>query len=143
MGSEASGLRAEALMTQGLILYAMSSKNRREQMRLLLEARKLCLSTYGEFSSLMSRIYHNLGVDLEIFEKVDEAYECFRRTWLIDHRLWGLHHTNTKKSRQVLDEPGYQEVARRKGDPLTVEEDLGLHDLDFKSRLAFLDSLEI
>ena len=81
MGAEASGLRAEALMTQGLLLYAMTSKNRQKKRQLLLEARKLCISTYGEFSNLMSRIYHNLGVDFEMNNEsshLEKAHECFR-----------------------------------------------------------------
>ena len=41
----------------------------------------------------------------------------------------------------MLDEAEYQEIARQKKDPLKGEEDPGLNDINFKTRLAFLDNM--
>ena len=51
------GLRAEATMTEGL-LVASVQRNRAsgDSLKLLLEARTLCQQVYGEFSTLMARL---------------------------------------------------------------------------------------
>ena len=58
---EDKGLYAEYVMTEALLDIMNPKPSRQKRIQKLLEARKLCDSAYGEFSILMSRIYHNLG----------------------------------------------------------------------------------
>ena len=133
------GLKAEALMTQSLM---MAVKSRDEQSRqTMLRARKLCLEVYGEFCTLSARIYYNLGIDFEMKKDKKSSYECFRRSWLIDRQVLGVHHPETKKSGSVLTED-YQHEAQKLKDvlPETFEEPTQ-KDRDYTKRVKFLDKM--
>ena len=136
------GLKAEAKMTEGLLKAAM--KNRPESLVLLLEARKLCLKKYGEFSTLMARIYYNIAIDFEVKRQFNEAYECFRRTWLIDLQIKGVHHPSTAKSGSVLVDQSYPypRLARTNEESLPGD-DQGPNEKDrnYAKRMKFLNDM--
>ena len=133
------GLKAEALMTQALL---MGSGSRDEESRkALLKARKLCQKVYGEFSTLSARIYYNLGIDFEVNRDRTKAYECFRRTWLIDRQVAGIHHPSTTKSGSVLTDD-YRDMAIRQQDSLPdTDDEPTAKDRDYTKRVKFLDEM--
>ena len=133
------GLRAEALMTRALLKGSVSRDD--ESRKALLEARKLCLKVYGEFSTLSARIYYNLGIDFEVKRERPKAYECFRRTWLIDRQVAGVHHPSCIKSGSVLTDD-YSDIARDLKDSMPdTDEGPTAKDRDYTKRVKFLDEM--
>ena len=99
----------------------------------------------GDFG--LCRIYYNIGIDYEVNKKDKEAYECFRRTWLIDRQIKGPHHPSTRKSGSVLDDD-YANVAEALKDSLPRDErdeksasvTPNERDRNFKERIKFLQT---
>ena len=136
------GLRAETKMTEGLFRSADWGKVSMKRLELLLEARKLCLKEYGEFSTLMARIYYNVAIFFELQQEYSKAYECFRRTWLIDRQILGAHHPATKKTGSVLTDD-YLVEAQRLTDTLPGGDEQGPteRDRNYSERISFLDQI--
>ena len=133
------GLKADALMTKSLMMATLSRNEKSRQT--LLQARKLCLKVYGEFNSLSARIYYNLGIDFEVKKDKSKAYECFRRSWLIDRQMFGVHHPTTQKSGSVLTDD-YKDVAKKLKDTLPESFDEPTQkDREYAKRIKFLDKM--
>jgi hypothetical protein len=134
------GLRAEVLMTSGLYVAASNhNDNGRKSIKLFKEALRLARREYGEFSVLCSRIYYNCGIHFEVRRMRVEAYECFRRTWLIDRQLLGANHPTTEKHASVLIDC-YREQATKLHDqmPDDVDYETSDRDIAFTKRIKFL-----
>ena len=95
-------LKAEALMIKASLMEIKSRDN--HSLQTLLQARRLSLQTYGEFSTLCARIYYQLGKYFEVKKDPKRAYECFRRSYLIQREIKGSHHPDTVKAGKVLTE---------------------------------------
>jgi tetratricopeptide (TPR) repeat protein len=135
------GLEAEATMTKGLYLSAINTRDK-NSLALLLASLKLSTDTWGEFSTLNARIYYNIAIDFEVNHKLTEAYECFRRTWLIDRQIYGPHHPATNKSGSVLTDD-YRSIAASLKDSLPDDDSGGPNERDrnFQERIKFLYQL--
>ena len=137
-----NGLRAEAKMTEATLFLHQSEPPSSGSVSRFLEARSLCNSVYGEFSSLMARIYKNLSVYFKGHDENIFAYECFRRTWLIRRQIWGPHHPVTKATGAELIAV-YEQEARMFNDSLPDDDSDGPNskDRNYLRRMHFLDKL--
>ena len=130
------GLQAEVLMNEVLLDNMSKKPSIENRIKKLIEARKICAANYGEYTTLMSRISHNLGVEFEKMKKDELAYECYRRTWLIEMQLYGTHHPETVKSGSIIADTDYfKEIAVRNKDTLPGDLKMGTPDLNYEMRL--------
>ncbi|XP_075264236.1 uncharacterized protein LOC142356155, partial [Convolutriloba macropyga] len=130
------GFQAEVLMNEVLLDNMSKKPSIENRIKKLIEARKICAATYGEYTTLMSRISHNLGVEFEKMKKDELAYECYRRTWLIEMQLYGTHHPETVKSGSIIADTDYfKEIAVKNKDTLPGDLKMGTPDLNYEMRL--------
>ena len=104
-----------------------------------LKAWRLSQEEFGEFSILTACIYYDVGIEFENSKLLDQAYECFRRTWLIVLQLLGPFHQRTQKAASVIADR-YMEMGESLHDSLPKDYDSGPchNDVDFSSRIAFI-----
>ena len=137
-----SGLCAEVLWLDAWFLRK-TSKCKKQGFEKLLEAREICIRTYGEFNLLSARIYQSLGITYDDAFQAKKAYDCFRRSWAIRRQIQGRNHPETQAIRDILIH-GYMNERRapeiEKPDPEKRDQSLDENEESMKN-VKFLDKV--